>query len=229
MDRKIPLVILAIVLVVITVAILIPGGRQADTNPKLPWQIEVQADGSTQVFGLTLEQSTLRQATDLLGQDPTLSLFRSPEGEIAVEAYFQRASLSGLRADFIFTLKLDDQTAEQIYNRGARISQLGSGSKKVELADADKALALDSPVEHLTYIPQADLEPQLIERQFGTPARKLADPEGAEHWLYPAKGLDIAVNAETKEVFQYVHPQRFEQLIAPLLAAAEDGAQAQDQ
>lgn len=218
MDRKIPLVILAIVIVVSALAILTPGGRQADTNPKLPWQITLRADGATEVFGLVLGQSSLSQASQLLQQDPTLSLFRSPEGEYSVEAYFQRASLSGLRADFVMTLSVEQTNAAAMFDRGLRISQLGSGTKKVELADTDVQQAMASTIELITYIPSADLEPELIRRQFGEPVQKLDDPEGPQHWLYPAKGLDIAVNPESKEVFQYIHPQRFNALVQPLQA-----------
>jgi hypothetical protein len=154
--------------------------------------------------------------------EPTLSLFRSPQGVYAVEAYFQRASLSGLRADFIFTLDIDQSTAEQIFDRGERISQLSSGSKKVVLSDNDRNLVLDSRIRHLTYIPGTDLEPELLLRHFGQPEQRITEAGGVEHWLYPAKGLGIAVNPEAKEVFQYIHPADFDQLLAPLLAEPQE-------
>lgn len=220
MDRKIPLIILAIAVVVTAVLILLPGGQKADSQPKLPWQIEIQADGANRVFDLTLGQSTLEQARQLLSAEPTLSLFRSPDGIYAIEAYFQRATVSGLRADFIFTLDIDQPTAEQIFGRGERISQLGSGSKKVELSHEDSGLALNSVILHLTYIPATDLEPELIERHFGQPEQRIAEKSSdIEHWLYPAKGLGIAVNPDAKEVFQYLSPANFDQLVAPLLEA----------
>ncbi len=217
MDRKIPFIILAIAIIVTALAVLSPGGRQADSKPKLPWQIEILADGANRVFDLTLGKSSLNAAKQLLTAEPTLSLFRSPEGLYAIEAYFQRASLSGLRADFIFTLEIDQATAEQIFERGERISQLGSGSKKVELSDNDRALAMTSIIRHLTYIPGTDLEPELLLRHFGKPEQRITEAGGVEHWLYPAKGLGIAVNPEAKEVFQYLHPADFDQLVAPLL------------
>ena len=216
MDRKIPLIILAISLLVLAVAILLPGGRTVDGAPKLPWRIDIQADGATRVFDLTLGQSPLRQASELLGAEPKLSLFRSVDGSYAIEAYFQRVALSGLRADFIFSLDIEADQAASMFERGLRISQLGSGTKKVELNPTDSATALASPIRHLTYIPMANLDAELIERQFGQPAQILDDPEGAQHWLYPDKGLDIALNPDAKEVFQYVHPADFEQLLAPL-------------
>jgi len=39
---------------------------------------------------------------------------------------------------------------------------------------------------------------------------------GITHWLYPDRGLDIAVNPDGREVFQYVMPARFNELLEPL-------------
>ncbi|MEH6822869.1 MAG: hypothetical protein V7629_03020 [Motiliproteus sp.] len=223
MDRKIPLVILAVVLVLLALAILAPGGRKVDTAPKLPWQIEILADGAPRVFELTLGQTPLNQAVQVLSDAPTLSLFRSPEGVFSIEAYFQRVALSGLRADFILTLEIDQAVAAQIFERGLRISQLSSGGKKVNLASNDVDLAMSSPIRHITYIPATDLDAKLIERYFGKPEQIIDDPAGGKHWLYPDKGLDITLNPDTKEVFQYVHPQHFNQLLEPLLNSAPAG------
>lgn len=220
MKHKTPFIILAIVLVILAVAILAPGGRKADNHPKLPWQITILQDGSPRVFELTLGQSSLKQAAQLLSEPPTLSLFRSPSGEFSIEAYFQRVALSGLRADFILTLEIDQAVAAEIFSRGLRISQLGSGSKKVNLAETDVALAMSSAIRDITYIPATDLDAELIERYFGKPQQMIDDPEGGTHWLYPSRGLDITLNPDAKEVLQYVHPDRFKQLLEPLLNSA---------
>jgi hypothetical protein len=72
-------------------------------------------------------------------------------------------------------------------------------------------------VGHLTYIPSADLSEELIRSRFGEPTERITEKSGIVHWLYPGKGMDIAVNPNGKEVFQYVLPARFPALIAPLI------------
>ncbi|MFT6915979.1 MAG: hypothetical protein ACJAWL_002296 [Motiliproteus sp.] len=217
MKHKTPFIILAIVIVILAVAIFAPGGRKADENPKLPWQITILEDGSTQVFELTLGKSPLSQAVQMLSESPVLSLFRSPSGEYSIEAYFQRVALSGLRADFVLTLEIDQAVAADVFSRGLRISQLGSGSKKVNLSETDVNLAMSSAIRHIAYLPATDLEPALIERYFGKPQRIIDVPEAGAHWLYPDRGLDINVNEDADEVFQYVQPKHFNQLLEPLL------------
>ncbi len=216
MDRKIIVSIVAIVVVAISLSILLPGGRTVDPNPKLPWLIERNAAGETSVFGLTLGRSTLLDAEQSFNSSAQLNLFKSPEGHYDVEAYFDRLYISGLKASIVIKLIVDQTQAEPIFERGLRISQMGSGVKKVELSDQDKSWLANARIDILTYLPAADLEPALIEKHFGKPQQQLTEDSDTVHWLYPEKGLDIAVNSDGKEVFQYLSPSQFQRAIEPL-------------
>ena len=217
MDRKIGFSLLLITLVAIAVAILSPGGRTVDPNPKLPWMIEVDAHGESHVFGLTLGESTLADAREAFQEQGKMNLFLSPQGEYAIEAYFQRLFLSGLRADLVLALDVEQQQAAEIFDRGLRISKLGSGAKKVDMTTTDQDMLAEAKIALITYLPATDLEEEVIRRHFGEPQQKLSEKKsGIVHWLYAQKGLDIAVNPDGKEVFQYVRPSKFEELMKPL-------------
>ena len=158
----------------------------------------------------------------VLGADGALTLFCSPEGDISLEAYFERLFISGLKANLVLNPELDPLEAEALYERGQRVSQLGSGTQKVELAALDRERAAAAPIRLITYLPTADLEPELLARLFGEPARRIAEADSdIEHWLYPEKGLDIAVDPGRKEVFQYVAPREFQRLVTDPLRAAQ--------
>lgn len=216
MERHIFLTVLAISLAALALAILLPGGRSVDQEPKLPWLIEVDAAGRATVFGLTLEQSTLAQAREIFQEQGETNLFVSADLDYFAETYFQRLFLSGLRGDMVLTLELDDVEAAAMYDRGLRISQLGSGAKKVKLTEGDLSALQQARITNITYLPGADLEPALLLSRFGEPEQRIQEPGGTSHWLYPAKGLDIAVNPDGKEVIQYITPSQFERILAPL-------------
>lgn len=216
MERKLVIVIATMSLLAVAVAVFLPGGRAPDEFPKLPWKINLDQDGNSSVFGITLGQTTLGEAQAVFGAEAKINLFASSDQDYAVEAYFERLFLSGIKADLILTLDLPQQEADRIYQRGLRVSKLGSGARKVDLAPQDQRAMLDKPIGHITYLPAADLEPKLLSNLFGEPARRLPGKTGITHWLYPEKGLDIALNPDGKEVFQYVRPARFAQLLAPL-------------
>ena len=224
MERKIFLGILAASLIAVALAILLPGGRTVDKNPKLPWLIQIDDNGRSTVFGLTLGVSTLAQAREMFRAQGESNLFAGDDQVYTVESYFQRLFLSGLRGDMILTVNVDPAVISGMYERGLRISQLGSGAKKVKLADEDLATLAHARIGSLTYIPGTDLDPALLAERFGEPARRIQEPDGASHWLYPDKGLDIAVNPDGREVLQYVSPADFEDILVPLQEALEKTA-----
>lgn len=216
MDTKIILGILGLVIAVIAATILLPGGRHVDEHPKLPWMINIDNQGNSEVFGLTIKKSLLIDAQNTFQQEPELTLFRSPEGRIDIEAFFNRIFLSGLKATVILNMSIDEQTAKSMFERGLRISQMGSGSKKVDLSAEDIAHLRLSTFSSITYLPATDLEPDLIKSHFGEPEEVIKNSDEIQHWVYPSKGLDIAIYANAKEVFQYLAPKDFDQVLAPL-------------
>ena len=218
MERKIFLSVFIGALIAVALAILLPGGRTLDEHPRLPWLIQVDEKGHSTVFGLTLGRSSLAEAQEAFQEQGKTNLFISPNQGFYFETYFKGLYLDGIRADMVFSLEVDEAIAPELYDRGLRISQLGDGTRKVELAQPDLDLLGRAQVVHITYIPGTNLEPDLIAARFGEPARRIVEVSGITHWLYPDRGLDIAVNPDGKEIFQYVIPSRFSELLEPLEA-----------
>ncbi len=217
MDRKILTGVIITVLLLLAAALLLPGGKAPESTPLLPWQIDIDAQGNSHVFGLTLGQSTLDDARTIFGEEGKVQLFVSPTADYSIEAYFSRISLSGLKADIILTLEIGQEEAAGMYERGVRQEQASAGTKKISLSAEDQAIVTRKPIRLLSYVPAANLDEQLIISRFGEPTSRLPDAENALHLLYPEKGLDISLNPEGKELFQYCAPSQFIQLLlAPL-------------
>jgi len=216
MERKIALWILGITLLALALAILLPGGRTVTEDPRLPWLITVDDAGYPTVFGITLGKTPLQSVRDGFREQGEINLFVSPEGKYSIEVYFEKLYLSGIRGAMIVSLKVAQEPLEQMYQRGLRISKLESGARKVKLTKPDEETLAGYLIDHIAYIPKADLDETLIVNRFGEPARQIPEKSGIVHWLYPDKGLDIALNPDGKEVFQYVVPSNFDQILSPL-------------
>jgi hypothetical protein len=199
--------------------LLLPGGAPAPPRAAvLPWQVQANAEGSTTVFGLTLGRSTLAQARQRLGEDGELSLFSSRDGSRrSLEAYFDNVNLRGLRAKMVLTLRLPEVELAGLFDRGTRISSLSSGDKRITLRPEDLERARQLPVHSITYIPNLRLEGDTVRRRFGEPAERLVEDGQVTHWLYPDRGLDIALTPAGRTVFQYLLPSEFERVHRPLL------------
>ena len=218
MNKKILPGLLIAILLLLAAVIMFPVGKNKQQPPILPWDIAIDSAGNTRVFNLTLNQSTLLDAQKEFKKEAKISMFASSQENYTIEAYFERLYISGLRADLILTLDVDQASAAQMYERGLRLSQLGSGEKKITLAHNDNNTLTKALISHITYLPAANLDAELIRNRFGKPGKLHTEPSGITHWLYPKKGLDIALNPEGKEVLQYTSPAHFDQIIQPLIS-----------
>jgi hypothetical protein len=229
MDRKYVLTIVAAVLIGFLGVMLLMPPMIDDGTERLPWQSALDKAGHTQVFGFTLGETPLADVRRVFKEDGTLSLFHNPgrTEPFAVEAYFEQIYLQSLRADFVVALGLDQATLGQMYDRGLRISQLESGGKKVKLDPRDAEILAARPIRTIAYLPQARLPEPLLERRFGKPEERRTEPKtGIVHWLYPARGMDIARDPKGKIVIQYANSADFASLLAPLDAPSVGEPQA---
>lgn len=215
-ESSVLLGVIALAIVLLVIGMMLPVKSIAPSS-ELPWQVEHTANGM-RVFGLTLGRSTLAEAQNKFQEQPEISLFVSEGGKFAAEAYFDQVNLGGLRAKVVLTAALSQTVLQEMYERGLRISGMSSG-RKIELHPDDKAKVASTPIASINYLPSATLEEALLVQRFGEPARRVREQQNdILHLLYPQHGLDIALNAKNKTVFQYVPPQDFAALMAPLMA-----------
>ncbi|MEW8506244.1 MAG: hypothetical protein AB2598_06030 [Candidatus Thiodiazotropha sp.] len=205
MEKKIIFWVVSLSLVAIALAILLPGARKVDSDPKLPWEINVNANNEIEVFDLTLNRSRLTDARSVFQAQGKVNMFVPENGVPSLEAYFERIYLSGLRADIVLVLKAESAQLQGLFNRGSRISRSSESIRKVELSSEDLLAAADLTIELINYIPAANLDESLILNRFGEPSEQINEVEsGITHWIYPEKGLSIGVNPEGKELIQYM-------------------------
>jgi hypothetical protein len=225
MEKKIFFWVVSLSLVATALAILLPGGRTVDSNPRLPWDITVDASNDVSVFGLTLNQSHLIDAREIFQAQGEINMFLSDTGDPALEAYFERVFLNGLRADIILVLKAEAAQLQGLFNRGSRISRTSDTIHKVELSSEDLLLTANLPIELINYIPAANLDEALIRNRFGEPSKKISEGEsGIIHWIYPEKGLSIGINPEGKELIQYMPLEKVSSFVQHLTDNKDESA-----
>lgn len=214
MEKKIIFWVVSLSFVAVALAILLPGGRPADTNPRLPWDIQLSTQEEVSVFGLTLGRSTFAEARDEFKVEGKVSLFITESGKPALEAYFEQVFLSGLRADFILVLEASDEMLQQLYDHGSRISRTTDTTRKVALSGNDLNQVSNLPIKLINYVPYANLDEPLVINRFGHPAEKIMEIEtGVNHWIYPERGFSIGLNPEGKELIQYMPLSEIKPLI----------------
>jgi len=218
MGKHVFLSVLGATILALLLGVYLSSLKQPDTqHAGFPWQVEILPSGHTRVFSLTLDESTVGDAEQLFKEIAELTLFSSTESPAVIEAFFNEVKIGGLKSKMVMSVQLPADEIQAMFNRGARIATLGSGTRKVTLSADDAAKVRQTAIASITYLPSVHLNAELIKNRFGEPAEKIADSASdAVHWLYPQKGVDIALSETDKEVILYVSPQNFDAILQPL-------------
>ncbi len=213
--------VLFFTLTLLAIGLLMPSKppQKVDGLHYTPWAITHHAD-TTEVFGIQLGKTTLTEAEQQFKLHAETTLFLSEAGTLAVEAYFERVWLGGLKASMVLEIQPTPEQVTAILDAGTRVSTQGDGSRKISVDYAGQQTILHSPIVSITYLPNADLDETILLKRFGEPDEKISLESGKTHWIYRQKGLDILLNEDAQEVFQYVAPNDLERLTAPLRDAS---------
>lgn len=194
---------------------------EATHSDDVPWHIEHPTPDLTRIFGLTLGQSATNDAEQRFKEEAIPSLFKSPEGKLVAEVFFEQVNLAGLPAKVVLTIDVPAAELEGMYERGLRMAATGDG-KKITLTPDDIAKLRALPISSLTYLPSLRVEEAIFRKRFGQPEQRIREKKsGLVHWLYPQNGLDIAMSDTEKPLLQFVPPRDFDKLVRPLMTDGE--------
>ena len=216
---KFALSIIALILLALIVPFLIPDVAKRegfDPNANLPWQVEVDGQGGSTVFGLQPGVSTLREVRQKLGQEIDVAIIAEPNETGALEGYYPQVSLGFVLARVIVTVDAPEAAIVAMRERALKAQHMESTTRKITLHPDDLAAVDGMPVRAISVIPTVNLDEATVIQRFGPPGERLAVSEKRVHLLYPDKGLDVVVDWEGKELLQYVAPRQFALLREPL-------------
>ena len=227
---KFALSIIALVLIALLVPFLLPGlGKHegVDPNANLPWQIELDAQGGSSVFGLRPGVSTLGEVRQKFGSEMDVAIIAEPDEVGTLEGYYSQVALGFVLAKVIVTVDAKNEAISEMRDRALRANHMESTTRKITLHPDDLAAIEKLPVKAISVIPTVNLDEATVIKRFGPPGERLVISEKRVHLLYPEKGLDVVVDSDGKELLQYVAPRNFAMLREPLSKAEVEKSPAQ--
>ena len=172
----------------------------------LPWQIDSLPNGDTQVFGIVPGQTTLGEAIELLGHDEMdLAILAAPQETGTLEAYYSHYSAGPITGKLFLILDIAPDVLSPMRKRAFQ----DGGTRRYHLHPDDLPTAYRAPVSVMNFIPSFNLDEKIAQARFGSPAEIILIDAQQKHWLYPDKGLDLILNADNKDVLQYLPPGQF--------------------
>lgn len=210
---KILFLFFALLAAVLLISPVLNKSENTEIIKGLPWQIDVLDDGSTQVFGLHLGVSSLADALTILGEgDVKLAIIAAGDELGSLEMYYGHFKAGVIAGKLVIQTNASEERIEAWRANAVKFEYMATGkAKKYTLSDDDLAAVLAEKITGLTFIPSANLDEEIIQARFGVPAQRV-ELDDTTHFLYPEKGLDIAIFENAKEVMQYVLPNNFKKI-----------------
>jgi hypothetical protein len=213
---RIFIVLFIVLLVVLAVYPFLKPSENKETLTGMPWQIEILPDGSTRVFGIKIGTSQLYGVIAVLGSNMELAIVASNDEAGNLEMYYGDYQAGLLSGKLVLQTDASQLDIQRWRDNAVKSEFMASGkAKKYTLSNDDVTQALKETVTGISFIPAVNLDEEVILARFDEPEKRI-QLTGVTHFLYPAKGLDIALYDDSKEVLQYVAPEAFQQLMEPL-------------
>lgn len=198
-----------------------PVAPPSTVSAGLPWTIERLPGGGTRVFGLSLPGSSLNDAHAAWGDELQLALMASRGQPAVLEAYVENYRSGPITGRLVLSAEAPHEALTRWRDHAAKEEPVSADTRRIALRAEDRSEALRAPIVGIGFIPSAQLDAATLRQRFGEPAQRVHDGAPVEHWLYPERGLAIALDAKGRELLQYVAPAEFERrLRAPLVNAA---------
>ncbi|MBK6638359.1 MAG: hypothetical protein IPH08_12115 [Rhodocyclaceae bacterium] len=202
-----------------------PSAPASESAELLPWHITRTETGATRVFGLTLGQSTLSDAQVKFFIPPEIAIVGLRNEAGSLEAFFDGVRLNALTGKLVMTVRVPDEVLKAMRQRATKTDHMDSAMLRSTLSADDLTQAKQMPIRAIVFVPAARLDEPIVHDRFGPPAERITTEGDVQHLLYPALGLDIAINAKGRAQLQYVAPDDFEMLRAPLKQQAAGSSQ----
>lgn len=178
------------------------------------WEVEPGPEGETsRVFGITLGESPYTELAAQTRARPRFALFEE-EGERSVEVFFKEVYFGRFTGRLYGHLEPSAKTLSEL-KEAAGEGRAIDGGRRWDLEARGGELD-EATVTALTFIPHADLDDRVIRGRFGEPAEVRPGTGRQRHYLYPERGIDVALDPDGKEVIQYVPPAAFHRIRQPL-------------
>lgn len=210
---KIPLILVAIIALVLGAFWLLrppPDPEMIKPRTDLPWQVQVNTDGSVHVFDLDIGRSTLRDAIAKFGPPEGAAVFQHSNGRLDLEAYFGKVHFGPLVARVVVKLEAPPEEKRRLAESAKKRESSPTGDWKFRLPNDAIDRLLDHRLIAISYIPGTrSLDQAFYVERFGPPQAWLKEKEGARSLFYPARGLSILIDDAGPEVLEYTRPQDF--------------------
>jgi len=166
----------------------------------------IDAQGKQHVLGVTLGETTLKQAELILQSKSDVALYIYPENHAKagrkLEAFFPAIAD---HTKVILLLDMDSQSLDKLESRATIPHLYPNHVARMNLAADDRSGLGQVIVQALTLIPNLTLSAENIKAHFGEPDT-LKHMENYDLYLYEKRGLQVRLNKDEPPTLHFFNP-----------------------
>lgn len=205
-DRMALKIILAILIVTALLLAWSQSRYHSDPDHADTW---LDTQGQLHVLGITLGDSTLREAETALQSRSESALYIYPAGHrqagLRLEAYFP-AIADHTRV--ILRLAAEDTELKSMQGRASLPHQYPNGVLRMNLASDDLAHMQQLKVSELTLVPSLPVTAAMLTARFGKPDAMTREDDGAMHYHFGAVGLEATLQQDGPSLLHFINPDK---------------------
>ncbi len=179
---------------------VIGDSSDSEQTTHMPWNIDIQANGTSRVFGITLGRTQLQDANQILAQYPETHFIPASENMPArLVSIYDELNTGGLLATIELEYALEPSTLVEYEKSALTVAD----KSYLQLSDQHQMQLLSATIKTLTYKPAIDYEIDVILQRFGTATEQLQINDTTQRWRYPELGLEIVIDSAGLDTFIY--------------------------
>lgn len=207
---KLALIIIAVTSLFAFILFSYTTQQSSDIQLGMPWQVVVHDVDHSEVFGIVLNETSLQQAIETVGQLDSVALYQNDLGIFSLEVFFGKVSNGPLSARLIANLSADQEYLQKLSSGLKNPGRADNGSLKWVLNSEQLSLQQQLTLASLTFVPDyGGMDEAYIVQRFGPPKQRKMIDETSEFWFFPELGVRILVDKKGREIFEYVAPSQF--------------------
>jgi len=195
-----------ILVVIVLTAIVFFWTRSYYQHEGTSLATHVDAQGHLHVLGVTLGETTLKQAELILQSKSDVALYLYPEKHDRagrkLEAFFPAIAD---HTKVILLLDMNDDALDQFESRATIPHLYPNDVARMNLAAKDRSALDQVVVSELTLVPNLTLSGENIKARFGEPD-ELRNMEDYDFYLYKKIGLQVRLNKDESATLHFFNP-----------------------
>lgn len=179
---------------------VIGDSSDSEQTMQMPWDIDIQANGTSRVFGIALGKTQLQDANQILAQYPETHLLPARDNmPVRLVSVYDELNTGGLLA----TIELEYALEQAILAQFEKSALTVADQPYLQLSDDQQMQLLSATIKTLTYKPAIDYELDVILQRFGPASEQVQVNDTTQRWRYPELGLEIVVDSAGPDSFIY--------------------------